>query len=59
MQHVGRKSSKVDDYGAMSKYGMSVAEKIWSFGFEGYDEGVLRREHEGVVKERREGERFF
>ncbi|KAF1960983.1 integral membrane protein [Byssothecium circinans] len=45
VQHVGRKSSKVDDFGSMSKYGMSVAEKIWCFGFEDHDVGELEREH--------------
>ncbi|KAF2635286.1 hypothetical protein P280DRAFT_473995 [Massarina eburnea CBS 473.64] len=44
VQHVGRKSSKVDDFGEASKYGMSVAEKIWCFGFEGYDAESLRGE---------------
>jgi hypothetical protein len=46
VQHVGRKSSKGDDYGPMSKWGLSVAEKIWSFSFETLDWRVLRREHE-------------
>ncbi|KAF2469505.1 uncharacterized protein BDR25DRAFT_228781 [Lindgomyces ingoldianus] len=45
IQHVGRKSSKVDDYGPMSKFGMTVAEKIWNFGFERYNADELRREH--------------
>jgi hypothetical protein len=50
VQHVGRKSSKGDDYGPMSKFGMSVAEKIWSFGFEKLDWRALRREHEDVAR---------
>jgi hypothetical protein len=48
IQHVGRKSSKVDDYGKDSKFGMSVAEKIWNFGFERYKAGELREEHASV-----------
>ncbi|KAF1829589.1 hypothetical protein BDW02DRAFT_583573 [Decorospora gaudefroyi] len=55
VQHVGRRSSKGDDYGPMSKWGMSVAEKIWSFGFERFDWVKLRREHEVVARLRREG----
>ncbi|KAF1968923.1 hypothetical protein BU23DRAFT_255746 [Bimuria novae-zelandiae CBS 107.79] len=42
VQHIGRKSSKKDDFGEKSKYGMSVAEKIWSFGFEEWDPRILR-----------------
>ena len=34
LQHIGRHSSKGDDFGAKAKWGQSVAEKIWSFGFE-------------------------
>ncbi|KAI9801795.1 MAG: hypothetical protein M1825_003168 [Sarcosagium campestre] len=34
LQHVGRKSSKGDDFGEAARYGMSVAQKLWSFGFE-------------------------
>lgn len=49
VQHVGRKSSKIDDYGPNSKYGLSVAEKIWSFGFEKLDHEALRREHAAVA----------
>jgi hypothetical protein len=56
VQHVGRKSSKGDDYGPMSKWGMSVAEKIWSFTFEKFDWKALRREHEEIAKMRKEGE---
>jgi hypothetical protein len=37
LQHVGRKSSRGDDYGPQAKYQRSVAEKIWSFGFETYN----------------------
>ncbi|KAF2251558.1 integral membrane protein-like protein [Trematosphaeria pertusa] len=50
VQHVGRKSSKVDDFGPASKHGMSVAEKIWSFNFENMDAEVLRKEHQGVAQ---------
>ncbi|KAF2014664.1 integral membrane protein-like protein [Aaosphaeria arxii CBS 175.79] len=52
LQHVGRKSSKLDDYGPASKWGMSVAEKIWSFGFERFDRGALREEHLRVAASR-------
>ena len=45
IQHVGRKSSKVDDYGPKSKHGLSVAEEIWNFAFERYDAEELRQEH--------------
>ena len=34
LQHIGGHSSKGDDFGSKSKYDMSVAEKIWNFGFE-------------------------
>ncbi|KAF2688381.1 integral membrane protein-like protein [Lentithecium fluviatile CBS 122367] len=51
VQHVGRESSKKDDFGEMSKYGMSVAETIWSFGFEDLKAGALRTEHGRVVRE--------
>lgn len=50
VQHIGRKSSKKDDYGDMSKYGMSVAEKIWSFGFERLDWRALREEHDAILE---------
>lgn len=45
MQHVGRKSSKGDDFGEAAKYDRSVAEKLWNFEFEGNDAGGLREEH--------------
>lgn len=45
MQHIGRKSSKGDDFGKASKYHMSVAEKLWNFAFEGNDPQRLREEH--------------
>jgi hypothetical protein len=45
IQHVGRKSSKVDDYGPNSKHGLSVAEKIWNFRFERYNPEQLKKEH--------------
>jgi len=40
LQHIGGHSSKGDDFGSKSKYDRSVAEKIWNFGFELYDEAV-------------------
>lgn len=49
LQHVGRKSSKGDDFGKASKYRMSVAEKLWNFEFETMDRRRLRVEHEMVV----------
>ena len=51
IQHVGRKSSKVDDYGPQSKWGLSVAEKIWNFAFEKYDVENLREEHRIAAKD--------
>jgi len=48
LQHVGRKSSKGDDFGKNAKYHMSVAEKIWNFGFEKMDAKRLRDEHARV-----------
>ncbi|KAF1850046.1 uncharacterized protein K460DRAFT_400132 [Cucurbitaria berberidis CBS 394.84] len=44
VQHVGKKSSKLDIDGSIYK------EKIWSFGFEAYDWKRLRSEHEDTVK---------
>jgi hypothetical protein len=46
LQHVARKSSKGDDMGVNAKYERTVAEKIWSFGFENYDAERLREEHD-------------
>ncbi|KAL6716992.1 hypothetical protein ACLMJK_004906 [Lecanora helva] len=40
LQHIGGHSSKGDDFGDKSKYDRSVAEKIWNFGFEMYDDGA-------------------
>lgn len=40
LQHIGGHSSKGDDYGGKAKYDRSVAEKIWNFGFEMYDDNV-------------------
>ena len=45
VQHIGRKSSKGDDFGKDSKYHMSVAEKLWNFAFERNDAESLREEH--------------
>lgn len=49
IQHVGRKSSKGDDFGAASKYHMSVAEKLWNFAFEQNSAVDLRVEHSRVT----------
>ena len=38
LQHIGVHSSKGDDMGDQAKWARSVAEKIWNFGFELYDE---------------------
>lgn len=54
IQHVGKKSSKIDDYGPQSKWGRSVAEKIWSFAFERFDSKKLRVEHEENARRRSE-----
>lgn len=37
VQHIGSISSKGNDFGGMAQHARSVAEKIWSFGFELYD----------------------
>lgn len=37
LQHNGAHSSKGDDFGSNAERGRSVAERIWSFGFEKYD----------------------
>lgn len=50
LQHVGRKSSKEDDYGPKSKYNMSVAEKIWNFEFEINDAATLQDEHSKEIE---------
>jgi N-Acetylglucosaminyltransferase-IV (GnT-IV) conserved region len=50
IQHIGRKSSKEDDYGPNSKHGRSVAETIWNFGFELNDAVALREEHDQVTQ---------
>ena len=38
LQHIGGHSSKGDDFGNKAKYDRSVAEKIWNFGFEMYND---------------------
>ena len=38
LQHIGVHSSKGDDLGDKAKWDRSVAEKIWNFGFEMYDD---------------------
>jgi N-Acetylglucosaminyltransferase-IV (GnT-IV) conserved region len=40
LQHTGRTSSKGGDYGEGSKWGMTIAEKVWSFEFENWRESV-------------------
>jgi hypothetical protein len=49
VQHVGRKSSKGDDIlsprKVRSKSELTVAERIWNFGFEMNDAEALRAEH--------------
>ncbi len=42
LQHVGVHSSKGDDMGSQAKWHRSVAEKIWNFGFELYDDRMFR-----------------
>ncbi|KAK5118248.1 hypothetical protein LTR85_008228 [Meristemomyces frigidus] len=46
LQHIGRKSSKGDDFGGDAKHSMSVAEKLWNFAFELNDAAELRKEHD-------------
>ncbi|KAK4695617.1 hypothetical protein P7C71_g2162, partial [Lecanoromycetidae sp. Uapishka_2] len=38
LQHLGAHSSKGDDFGDKAKHDRSVAEKIWNFGFELYND---------------------
>jgi hypothetical protein len=45
MQHIGRKSSKEDDFEKDSKHHMIVAEKLWNFAFELNTAERLREEH--------------
>jgi len=53
IQHVGRKSSKGDDFGAAAKYQMTVAEKLWNFAFERNNAVDLRSEHLAAIEVRR------
>lgn len=48
LQHVGRKSSKADDYTTRPKYYLSMAERLWNFAFETNDAKALRLEHESA-----------
>ncbi|KAJ5972752.1 uncharacterized protein N7479_002670 [Penicillium vulpinum] len=56
VQHVGRKSSKGGDGDILSpgkvksKSELTVAERLWNFGFEMQDAEVLRAEHEAAKK---------
>jgi hypothetical protein len=52
VQHVGRKNEEADEV-LLDRGGRNVAEKVWSFAFERFDEVALRREHEGVAEARR------
>lgn len=54
VQHVGRESTHHGNGGPMSKWGLSIAERIWSFAFEKFDWRALRREHEQVANMRRQ-----
>ncbi|KAH0536551.1 hypothetical protein FGG08_006581 [Glutinoglossum americanum] len=45
LRHVGRRSSKGDDYGEAAKYHRTVAEKLWNFEFELNDKEALHREN--------------
>lgn len=49
LQHIGRKSSKGDDFGEASKNSMPVAAKLWNFQYELNDPEELRTEHAIVV----------
>lgn len=55
IQHIGRKSSKGDDFGADSKYHISVAEKLWNFAFEQNSATELREEHSRMVNTKQPG----
>ena len=55
IQHIGRKSSKGDDFGAGSKYHITVAEKLWNFAFEQNSATVLREEHSRAVNTEPQG----
>ncbi|KAL2221396.1 hypothetical protein M432DRAFT_543321 [Thermoascus aurantiacus ATCC 26904] len=47
LQHVGRKSSKADDFTTRpDRYHLSVAERLWNFAFETNDAAALHLEHE-------------
>lgn len=50
VQHLGRENSHGDANGPMSKWGMSVAERIWSFTFEDFNAAALRKEHQQVAQ---------
>lgn len=49
LQHIGRKSSKGDDFGEASKDSMPLAAKLWNFQYELNDPEELQREHAIVV----------
>lgn len=51
IQHIGRKSSKGDDFGKNSKHHLSVAQKLWNFDFELFDKDLLQAEHEAAVSD--------
>ncbi|OAL51689.1 integral membrane protein-like protein [Pyrenochaeta sp. DS3sAY3a] len=54
VQHVGRKTPESSDAAPTTRKDKSAVEKIWSFGFEGFDWNMLRLEHEEVTKLRTE-----
>lgn len=56
IQHIGRKSSKGDDFGPAAKYQMSVAEKLWNFAFEKSNAANLKQEHLQAALTLRQGE---
>lgn len=45
LQHIGAHSSKGDDFGQNAEWGRNVAQKIWSFGFESYEQGGTHLEN--------------
>ncbi|KAL1304364.1 hypothetical protein AAFC00_003367 [Neodothiora populina] len=51
VQHIGRKSSKGDDFGSAAKHHRSVAEKLWNFAFENNNAAVLKQEHLHAVEQ--------
>ncbi|OCL11448.1 integral membrane protein [Glonium stellatum] len=50
LQHIGRKSSKGNDYGKALRYSMSVAGRLWNFAFETNTGEDLHSEHLRHIK---------